>query len=505
MDKGKKSLYNSITAIIQTIISGLFGLIITRLVIINYGSDYNGINSTANQFINMLLIVEGGFTLAINVALFKPISDKNINLINTIMSATKKIFFKIGVIFLILGFVGSFIYTFIINSNYEKNIILSIFIMTLVSTSFNLIYAIKYKILLQTDQNEFIINTVNICSTLLSQTIIIVAIFLKCDVLLLRFIIMISAIINSLVITFISKKKYSYLKFDAKPDFKKIKGTKDIFMQHMTGILYSSVPIIFISATVGTSYASIYAVYNNIFLILKGIILSLVNAPRMSLGQLITEKENKYVLNVFYQYEFIVINFMLGFLITASVLIIPFISLYAEGINDIEYKNWYIALLLICITFFEVIHLPSGNIINMAGKFKVSRNIQIFASIILVITMIIFSYFLDFYGILLAVLITAILLAFFEIYYVYKKYFYAQIIPYFVKLILNILLSISLGYIEFILLPPVNGYLHFAFIGLILLSINLCIILLFNLIINRKLVSQIFKRFSPLIKVIRKR
>ncbi len=127
-------MYTAISAIGLTVTQGLLGLIVLKLVISRFGSDFNGLNSTATQLVSMLLIVEGGFTLVANVALFKPLANNNYDEINAIMAATKKTFYKIGIIFLVLGVAISIGYTFVINSGLPKSIIVSVLLMTVIST-----------------------------------------------------------------------------------------------------------------------------------------------------------------------------------------------------------------------------------------------------------------------------------------------------------------------------------------------------------------------------------
>lgn len=134
-------MYTAISAIGLTVTQGLLGLIVLKLVISRFGSDFNGLNSTATQLVSMLLIVEGGFTLVANVALFKPLANNNYDEINAIMAATKKTFYKIGIIFLVLGVAISIGYTFVINSGLPKSIIVSVLLMTVISTFFDLFYA----------------------------------------------------------------------------------------------------------------------------------------------------------------------------------------------------------------------------------------------------------------------------------------------------------------------------------------------------------------------------
>ena len=499
MNKSQKSVNTAVSSITLTLINGIFGLVVTKLIISNYGSDFNGLNSTVNQFINMLLIVEGGFTLATNVSLFKPLSEKNYKLINGIMSATKNNFIKIGIVFLAIGIITSIIYSMVVKSELPREIAILTFLMTVISTAFNLMYATKYQILLQTEQREYILNFIKIGTLLLSQLLIILIVFLQGHMLLVRFVTMVGAILNSLLIGYICRKYYKFLDFKVKPNYTEITGTKDVFVQKFTSMIYSSVPIIFISITVGTMYASVYAIYNNVFTLLKSVIYSFINAPSMGFGKLIAEREKKYVLKMFLQYEFIVNNVVLCILSTATVLIMPFISIYTKGISDIEYKNLFLAFLLISITFFEIIHIPSGNIINMSGNFKVGKKIQSISSIVLIIGMIIGNLLFGLYGILVSILITAILLAILEISYAHNIYFKNASIDFFRILLPHTILVIIIIYFERMLLPTIEGYLQFLLAGIIIMIINGGMLFIFNIIINRRITIEVLNRFRGLI------
>jgi hypothetical protein len=500
MNKSKQSILTAISAIILTLLNGIFALVITKMVIIKYGSDFNGLNSTASQFISMLLIIEGGFTIATNVALFKPIASNNQQAINKILSATRKIFNKIGVSFFLIGTSVSIVYALIINSDLSPIISFLVFFMTIISTAFNLSYATKYRILLQSENKEYILNSIQIATLIISQVLILVTIFVNGHMLLVRLSTMLGAIINSLLIANISKKRYEYINFKEEPDFDSISGTKDIFIQKITSMIYSTIPILFISGTVGTIYASVYVVYNNVFRLLKSVIYAFINAPRMGFGKLIAEKEPEYVLKIFLQYEFIVNYVMFTLLSTTAVLIMPFINLYTAGITDANYYNWIIALLLIGITFFEIIHIPSGNIINMAGKFKIGRKIQSLSSVFLIIIMIIGNMKMGFYGILLSVLVTAILLAFLEIIYIHSKYFVGAM-PHFLKLLVpNLVVIIPVILLEIKYLPQIHSYVEFFIAGILLVTLNAVILIIINYFINRNIMLDVMMRFNTIIK-----
>lgn len=493
-NKSKKSVWNALTGITLTLINGFFNIVVISLVISHYGSDFNGLNSTANQIVNLLLVIEGGFSLAVNVALFKPLTDKNYDKLNGILSATKITYKKIGITFFIIGIIASFGYSLTVKSDLPFYVIILVFLMVVFSTAFDLSFATKYRVLFQAEQKEYIINLIKIISVILSQIIIIIMIINDAHMLLLRVSIMICAILNSIFVAALCRKRYSFIDFNTTPEHNAIKGTKELVMQQITGLLYGTIPILFISSTSGTLFASVYSVYNNIFIMIKNISYSFISAPRMGFGKLIVERDKPYVFKIFLQYEFIAINIIMCLLSAAFVLIMPFIKLFTASANDINYENWYVAFFLIAITFFETIHVPSGNLINMSGNFLTSKKIQLTACIFLIVCMFLGSFFIGFYGILAAVLLTAILLAIMETVFVHVYYFGERMSEFIRMIVPNLLAMIVMCYFEYRIFRGINSYLKFALSGIIILLINGCVLLLINHIFNNNMLKAIINR-----------
>ncbi len=503
MTKSKRSILNANAALALSICNGILGLFTTKLVIETYGSDFNGLNSTANQFVNILMLLEGGFALATNVALFKPFSKNDYITMNKIIVATKNKFQKIGALFFLLGLIGAFTYSFIINSNLSRSFVFAVIIMAVLPSAFNLFFATKYRILIQADQKEYVISLITLFTISISYIINIIIAYLNAPMILIRVTTMIFLFLQSFLISLYCKRNYKFINFNEKPNYTLIKGTKDVFIQKMTGVIYSTFPILIISISPagGTKLASVYAVYNSVFFLLKSFIQSVMDAPRLSFGQLIIEKNRSYVFKKFVQYELIVIIILSSVLSTASVLILPFVEIYTINITDINYLDKKIAVMMILITFFEILHIPSGNILNMSGLFNISKNIQLFSVCILIITMSSGAYFYGIYGILSSVLLTAIVIAILEIYYIHKKYF-ENIKIFFKLLIPNFFIIIVLVIIEFALISTINNFINFVIIAGLLFFINTLIVCLLNYLINKYILKDII---NTLINMVRKK
>ena len=89
MNKTKKTFYNTLATSFQMLIMQVISLVVSRKVLEIYGSDLNGVNAILSNVMDWILLLEGGLTLASNVALFKPFVNKDYDRCNNILSATK--------------------------------------------------------------------------------------------------------------------------------------------------------------------------------------------------------------------------------------------------------------------------------------------------------------------------------------------------------------------------------------------------------------------------------
>lgn len=499
-NRNKISVLNALSAIMLTLTNGLLGIIATKMIIHQYGSDFNGLNSTANQLINVLLIVEGGFTLASNVALFSPLTHQEYRKVNGLLYETQRKFRKIGVLFLSLGIMASLFFALFANSTLQFELIFGVIIMAVIPAAFNLYYATTYRVLLQAQQKEYIINIFTMITIAIGHIGNIGLIVINGTVWLVRAITMITTLLNSLLIVWHVKKHNRFLDLNAGNNGEVIHGTWDVMVQKVTGVIYLSAPIIFlaVSSEGGTVLASVYAVYNNVFNVIKSLLRSVIDAPRLGIGQMLTETDHKKIWNVFAEYEYIVLGFTFIICSTTYVLIMPFISMYTNGMSDVNYYDKKIALLMTLISIFEIIHIPSGHLINMSGKFKISKYIQINSLIILTLCIFILGGQWGIYGLLYAVLIVAILLAVLEIGYIHILFFSSKIIE-LVRMLLPFLLAgIGVCYYEEKIFTNIEGIKGFILYGIFLTVINTITAVIISMIFNKKITSEIYQRVLKL-------
>ena len=417
MDRTKRTVLNAAASIIYLAVTSILSLFINRIVLQTLGSDYNGVNATVSQSLVVLSLLEGGFTLASLVALYKPYTTNDYQVVSSILSTTKTAFTRIGKYSLIIGGVISFVYPLTIKTELSYPVLVLVFLLSVIAFWFNLSIISKYRLIFQVAQREYIVVLIQLVITIVVQCITYIVLILRPDIIILRVISLAGTLLAGLLIKFAAQKTFAFVDYSKKPDFSRIKGTKDVFIGNVTSYVYSSSTVLFLSTFVSTVMTSIFAVYNSILSMMLNIVYAVLKAPQSALGQVIAEGDKEKVKEVFQQFEYITILAVFAIFPITYTMIMPFIALYTKNVSDANYINETLAAMMIFVAVAELLHIPSGLCINLHGDFKAIRNIQLTCSIIIILSSIIGAYLWGLYGVIGAKLLSALFLAFAEIIY----------------------------------------------------------------------------------------
>lgn len=503
-----KSIYsglNALSAMGLTLVNGLLGIVVTRLILQYYGSDFNGLNSTANQVVHVLLIVEGGFTTASNVALFGPTTRNEQELCNGILAATMQKFHRIGTVFFLVGTVVAVAYGFAANSGLPTEFIITVIMMTMIPPAFNLYYATTYRVVLQSQQKEYVISLYTTATIGLGHLCNIGMMLLGGPMWMIRVNTMTFALLNSFLIAGFVKRSNPQLNLNVEPRPDLIKGTADVMVQRISSVIYDSSPLIFLSVSPsgGTVLASVYAVYNNVFIIVKSLIRAIIDAPRLSIGQLLAQRKREDVWPVFAQYQFAAFSAVFVMLTTTCALIVPFVKLYTDGISDADYVDHVIAVMLVAVSTAEMLHMPSSHLLNMAGEFKVCKRIQILTCAVLLTSMTVGGLCWGIYGMLGALMLTTLFLDILEMGYVHLRFFEGKLLP-MLGLVLPLLgAGVLVCALELRLDMHVTSYLTFIMLGVIFVCVNGLAVAVVGLVFNRRVFLALVRRVLRIVKVLK--
>lgn len=503
MNRTRRTAANAIAQAIAVLIQSVFGLFVTREIIAHIGSDYNGINSTATQVLTVLSLLEGGFTLATLVCLYKPYNENDIVRLNQYLSLSAKKYRRIGGLYLIVGIMISVAYAPFVKTEAGLITTVSIMILSAVSSSFSIFYLSKYRLVYQVSQSEYVLYIVQASVNVLMYISEIVIIRLTKSIVCSRLCVTTFQIISGLMIGAVARKRFRFVSFKESHEGVSVSGTGDVFVSRVSGLIYSSCTVLFISTFVGTALTSVYAVYNSVLGLIGNYINVCLTAPRNALGQLMHDgqADDERLRKVYDEYEYIAILAVALLYSITMALIIPFVKVYTFGIADINYIDIKLALLLVLVSVTQMIHIPSGTCIEISGRFKAVKKIQGMTAVLILILSILGARFAGLYGILTAKLLTNIVLASVEIIYARKVVLHSNALGFCRVGGINIIVGSVLAVVEMRMMYIIQiDIMGFIVGGIILCIINVVILGIVNIIFYRNIFLRIVRRITKLFK-----
>lgn len=488
----KKTLKNLLSNLISLAVPSLLGLIITNLIIQKFGSDINGVIGTINQLLSFLILIEGGITLAIVVALYRPVSEGDYTTVNKILKYSKEKFWKIGVRFFFSLLVISFFLPLLINSNANYWLIVVLLLISGLNTTLSLAFESPYRVLFQASHTDYIISNIVTITTVLGQISAIFALVYTDNILLIRLLLIIPMLFRVFILAYFFNKKFSLANFNVKYNEKIVTGTKDIVYQKIADMVFLSSPVIILSIFGSVIMASVYSVYNSIFILIRSVIYSFVSAPFNGIGLLMSEGKKEYAFKIFKMYESLIIVLSNILFSTMAILILPFMSLYTSNFNDANYINFSLVILFVINGLLEILHIPSRAIININGDFSFLKRLTFYSAILNVIVSIVMVMALGITGVLLGSIIGYLVIVPFTVYKNYRTIFKESFSSYINLSLRNLLFSGLVIFFGVSIVNKFSSYVSFLIGAIIVLLIVSLSFLLINLLLDFKLFKTIF-------------
>lgn len=407
------SVKNSITSILSSIISMLFGFISQAVFIRILGAEYLGLNGLFTNILTMLSFFELGIGNAIVYHLYKPIANNDKEKIKTLMKFYKNAYNIIS----ILVFCGGLILIPILNLIVGKvtvdvNIYI-IYIMFLISTATS--YTLSYRRnLIFANQKNYFINIVHIFYIIILNVSQLLLLYLTKNYYLYLGIKIICQILENLVCYIISSKLYPFVnEKEVKPLEKELK--KDIFTKvkalifHKVGtVIIGGTDNIFISSFFGVVTVGLYTNYNMVISSVNNLFSQIVFSTSASVGNLLAEDNNSEKrFSIFKKIRFI--NFWLAVFSGVSILVImdSFIQIWVGK----EYILPTLVLVVLVINYYQKMMRNTYNTFkDSAGIWYEDRYIPLVESVLNIIFSIILLKIFGLAGVFMGTIISGLAL-----------------------------------------------------------------------------------------------
>jgi len=370
--RSKKAIINTIVAILQEAVGVVCGLILPRLILSAFGSSYNGITSSITQFLACVVLLRGGVGAVTRAALFKPLAENDTENVSAIMNATQQFMRKVALIFAGALVIFACLYPLLVSYEFDWLFSFTLVMILGISTFMEYYFGITNLFLLQADQKQYIVSIVQMISTVLNTLFAFLLIKLGCGIHLVKLGSALAFSINPILRYLYVRKRYKVDKTVA-PNFDKIKQRWDAFWQTFAFFVNSNCPIMILTFFADIKEVSVYTVYNYVIANIRNIVNTFITGFGAAFGNMLAKGEHDLAKKNLRVFELVIFNLVSIVYTTAGVMVLPFVSVYTNGITDVEYYRPIYAVIATVAGAFSCFRIPYQSIVEAAGHFKQTK------------------------------------------------------------------------------------------------------------------------------------
>lgn len=376
----KKLALNTVTSLLYQIVAIICGFILPKCILYFYGSSVNGLISSINQFLYLISFMELGIGTVVQSSLYKPLYDKNVQEISKIWVSANRFFHKIAVILLIYVVTLTFLYPVIVNNSFGYFYTAGLIFAISISSFAQYYFGIVNQLLVTADQKGYIQYMIQIMVYVVN---IIICVFLIYSGVSIQFVKMMTSIIfliRPLFLYFYVQKNYRIDKniaYKGEPIKQKWNGVA----QHISAVVLDSTDTIVLSILSTLESVSIYSVYHLVIYGVKTLFTSMTNGIQSLLGEICAKGDSKEIANAFAWVEWIIHSCVVFVFGCTGMLIVPFVAVYTDGINDANYIVPLFAGLITIAHGCHCLRLPYHIMIKAFGRYKETQNNYVIATL----------------------------------------------------------------------------------------------------------------------------
>lgn len=396
---------NTISIGFCQLLSIALSMFVPYLFISNYGSSLNGLLATLSQIFAYIGIIEFGLGAATQMSLLPYLAKDDKDGISNILYISKAYYQKISIYYTIIYSSLAFILPFIIKTEVNYWTIFFIVIIEGASGTINFLFLTFWKMLLITDGKSHIIEKVNLIYKLFATVLKLILAYYSVNIIAIEVIYLFITVFTILIYRCYIKRFYSWIDIKNKVNpINKLNGRLSYAINAIAGTVLNSTDLVLLSIIFNTAYSSVYAVYNMIYLALNQLLTSVYFGISYILGKAYHKDINLYI-KLHYAFETVFIMAISALMSCCSVLMIPFVKIYTQGITDIDYIYKYFPLLFGLTHILTWDRYVSGYLLYVAGKANVEARYSIVEASINIFLSILLSITIGIYGLLIGTVI----------------------------------------------------------------------------------------------------
>lgn len=389
--RSERAIVNTIAGFGQELVALICGLILPRMILIKFGSSYNGITSSITQFISCISLMKAGIGGVTRVALYKPLAENDYLGISAVVVQTQKFMRKIALCFVGFVIVFAAIYPIYISRDFDWIFSFSLILIIALSTFSQYYFGLTYQMVLNAAQHQSITLCYNMITTIMNTIISVFIIQAGGSIHVVKLGSAVVYVAGPIVLCNLVKKKYHIdTSVESKGDL--IKQRWDAVGHEISNFVNNNTDIMVLTIFAGLKEVSVYTVYHYVTRSIRSVVTNFITGFGAAFGDMYVRDEHELMRKNLKIYELIVFSLASIVYSTTMIMIAPFAILYTKGVVDVEYYRPLFGVILVLGGAFSCYRIPYETVVKAVGHYKQTRNgaiaeavINITVSIVLVI------------------------------------------------------------------------------------------------------------------------
>ncbi len=490
--------YNSVFPLIYQVVATICGFILPRLILGHFGTEVNGLVNSIIQFLGVISLLELGVGAVVQSSLYKPLAENDVINVSKVVTSADKFFRNLGYILLIYVIVMMVYYPILVKQNFDFFFTATLIFAISIRFFAQYFFGIVNRLILLADQKAYIQFIAQIMAIIANTVGCYILIKFDCSVQAVYGMTSIIFLLQPVAIHLYIKKKYALnrkIHYDVEPIKQKWNG----IAQHIAAVILSNSDSIVLTAFSTLANVSIYSVY---LLPISGVqllILSMTAGIQALIGNLLAKQDLAKLNKVFAWTEWLIHSGTIFLFTLTATLIVPFVRVYTQGVNDADYVQPLFAVLLVLANAVRCLRIPYNIMILAAGHYKQTQHNYIIAAVMNIVISIIGVKQFGLIGVTLGTMAAMVYQTVWMAWYNSKNFIQWPMRNFFKQMAVNAVSAVSIF--------TVTGYFNMtgvSYLGWVVLAIKatVCgvfVVFLINYIFYKefvlKITNKIMKRF----------
>ncbi len=377
----KKLKLNTITSLILQITNVVCGFILPRLILGAFGSDVNGLVNSVTQFLGVISLLDLGVGAVVQSSLYKPLSENDKESISKIYVSANKFFRRLAEIMLVYIAILLFVYPLFVNQNFGHLYTATLIVAISISSFAQYFFGIVNALLISADQKGYVSYSARIIVLILNTVACTIMIKLGGSIQMVKLTTSLIFVARPLFLNWYVRKHYDIdrkITYTEEPIKQKWNG----MAQHFASYVLSGTDNIVLTIFSTLANVSIYSVYNLAISGVKNLVFSLTNGFQSIMGDMLARKEYDKLKQFFSYTEWILHTGTTLIFGCTGVLLVSFVKVYTNGIDDADYVQPLFAVLITIANAGHCLRLPYNIMILAAGHYKQTQSNYIIAMLL---------------------------------------------------------------------------------------------------------------------------